>query len=66
MMNPNVSEAIARIKLAELHRQAAAARLARSLSSPSREAPEHRRVRAAIGSRLVRLGVRVGGQAATE
>jgi len=65
-MNPNVSGELARIRLAELHRQAAAARLARSVAPHAPASSETGRMRAAIGSGLVRLGVRLGGRAAME
>lgn len=65
-MNAFMSEAIVRDKLEELRREAAASRLARSVAARERRHGEPGRLRAALGVRLVRLGVRLGGEAAVQ
>ena len=59
-MHPFVAEQLAGARLAELRKEAEAARLARSVWSE--QAPIVRRgLRAVVGGRLIRLGLRVAG-----
>lgn len=61
-MHPYVAYELSRAKLDELRREADRARLIRSVTASGRAAPiprSHRRVRAALGGGLVRLGLRL-------
>jgi hypothetical protein len=65
-MHPLVASEIGKARAAELRARASEARAVRRARAGTRPTPSDRRVRAAVGFRLVSLGLRLAGEPRTD